>query len=187
MKLRTILYRFGSLAALALIFAVGPKMIPAQSEDSEEISRLLSLAKSNVALLEEDASLLDLYTRSKLSWESHSIKVGEIKEHVNALGKVNKQLADQRVHGSPWQQKAIEQIDPLLRELARTVTATIKHLNDNPSRVHMPSYREYARANYEVAGKTAGIIRDFVNYDEAKARAESLEAKLELITSERAD
>ena len=31
------------------------------------------------------------------------------------------------------------------------------------------------------------MIRDFVDYDEAQSRAESLEAKLELSTSEKTD
>ncbi len=173
------------VAVMAIAFTLGVRALPAQSQDSEKISRLLSLAKSQAALLEEDALLLDSYTKSTISWKSHSQKLGEIKDHINALGKVNKDLGDERALGSPWQQKAIDQIDPLLREMAQAVTSTIQHLNDNQSRVHMPLYREYAHANYEVASKTAGLIRDFVNYDEAQARAKSLEANLELSEPEK--
>ena len=71
--------------------------------------------------------------------------------------------------------------------MAEHLTATIKHINDSPSRVHMPPYQEYVHANYEFASKTAAMIRDFVDYDEAQSRAESLEAKLELSTSEKTD
>ena len=136
MKVRSILYRFGSLAALALIFTVGSRMMPAQSPDSEAVSKLLVQAKSEAVLVEDDAALLDSFTRSKVGWQSHAGKLNEIAEHINALGKLNKDLAEQRALGSPWQQKAIDQIDPLLREMADQLTTTIKHLNENPSRVH---------------------------------------------------
>jgi len=187
MKVRTILYRFGSLAALALIFAMGSRMMPAQSADSAEISKLLDLAKSEAALAEDDAATLDSFARSKLSLQSHVGKLNQIAEHINALGKTNKELSDQRAIGSPWQQKAIDQIDPLLREMADLLTTTMKHLNENPSRIHLSAYREYAHSNSELASKTAGMIRDFVDYDEAQSKAESLEAKLELSTSEKTD
>jgi hypothetical protein len=187
MKGRTMLYRFGALAALALIFAMGSRMMPAQSADSEEISKLIEQAKIHVVFLEDDAATLDSFTRSKLSWQAHLSQLNVIREHINALGKVNKELTDQRAMGSPWQQKAIDQIDPLLREMADLLTTTIKHGNERPSRLHMPAYRNYVHANYELASKTAGMIRDFVDYDEAQSKAQSLEAKLDLPTSEKTD
>ena len=187
MKSRTLLHQFGMVAVIAIAFTLGVRTLPAQSRDSEEISKLLSLAKSHAVLLEQDASLLDSYTRTKIGWQSHAQKLSEIKEHINALGKVNKDLDDERALGSPWQQKAIDQIDPLLREMANVLTVTIMHLNDHPSQVHLSAYRDYAHANSELASKTAGMIRDFVDYDEAKSKAESLEAKLELSTSEKTD
>lgn len=187
MKGLSILYRFGSLAALALIFTVGSRTMPAQTPDSEAVSKLLVQAKSEALLVEHDANQLDSFTRSKLSWKSHARKLDEISEHINALGKTNRELSEQRLNGSPWQQKAIDQIDPLLRKMADQLTATIMHLKENPSRVHLPPYSEYVHANYEFASKTATMIRDFVDYDEAQSRAESLEAKLELSTSEKTD
>jgi hypothetical protein len=39
---------------------------------------------------------------------------------------------------------------------------------------------DYTRTNYELAKRTADLIRDFVDYDEARSAAESLEEKLEL-------
>jgi len=38
----------------------------------------------------------------------------------------------------------------------------------------------YARATYDRASRTAQMISDFVEYDKASAKAESLEQKLEL-------
>jgi hypothetical protein len=187
MGTRTLLHQFGMVAVMAIAFTLGVRTMPAQSQDSEGISKLLALAKSHAAQVENDAATLESYTRSKVGWQSNAQKLSEIKEHINALGKVNKDLDDERALGSPWQQKAIDQIDPLLREMANVLTVTIMHLNDHPSQVHLSAYRDYAHANSELASKTAGMIRDFVDYDEAKSKAESLEAKLELSTSEKTD
>ena len=178
MKLQRNVYRLTALAALALTFAFGARIMRAQSADSEEISKLLVQAKVHAAELEDDAADLDSITRSKLSWKQHANKLERMREHINSLGQVSKQLNEKRSEGSPWQQKAIDQIDPLLREMAINLSATINHLNEQQSQVHMPAYREYVHSNYELASKTARLIRDFVDYDEAKSQTEAFESKL---------
>lgn len=180
MKLESTWKFFGGLASLALLAGLGLSTAVAQKPDSEELSNLLSEAKSHAALVEEDASSLEDFTRTKLAWRTHATKLNQIKEHVNDLGKLNKQLSDLRGQGSPWQQKAIDQIDPLLREMAAQLTTTINHLNDNNANIHMRQYREYAEANHLLANRMAELVRDFVEYDKATFKAESLESKLDL-------
>ncbi len=188
MKLRSVLRATAGLAAsLALLLLISSPVVKAQTADSEEISKLLTDAEDHATLAAHDAEMLDSYTRSTISWKSHSVKLAEIADHVNEMGKVNKQLADLRSQGSPWQQKAIGHIDFLLRDLAAQLTATIDHLNNNQSRVHMQPYRDYAHASYERASETAHVISDFVEYDKASSKAEALEQKLELSESDSAD
>jgi len=103
-----------------------------------------------------------------------------MKLHVNEMGKIAADLQDLEAQGSDWQKQAIHQVMPLLREMAGNLTKTIQHLNENQSQVHMQSYRDYTRTNYELAKRTADLIRDFVDYDQAKSTAESLEDKLEI-------
>lgn len=179
MKIQSMIRNF-SLAALALALATGTSIGFAQNADSEQISNLLKQAKSHAVLAEDDAAKLESYTRSKSSWQSHAAQLQRIREHINELGQLNKQLSDSRAGGSPWQQTAIDQIDLRLREIAHLLTVTINHLNDNPSQVHMQAYRDYVKANCELTSRIAKMIDDFVDYDEAKSKAESLEQKLEL-------
>ena len=44
----------------------------------------------------------------------------------------------------------------------------------------MPPYRDYAKANRELMSRTNMLISDFVDYGEAKAKANILEKNLEL-------
>jgi hypothetical protein len=179
MKIQSVFRNF-SLVALALALATGTSIGFAQTADSGQISDLLKQAKSHAVLAEDDAATLESYTGSKMSWQSHAWQLERIREHVNELGHLNKQLSDLRAEGSPWQQQAIDQIDPRLREMADLLTATIEHLNDNQNRVQMQPFRDYVKANAELTSKLARMISDFVDYDEAKSKAESLEQKLDL-------
>jgi hypothetical protein len=180
MKSRWMLRVYGSLAVLSLLFAMGSRSMAAQKADSEQINKLFSDARSYALQAEEHAEQLDSYTHSKLSWETHAGQLNQMREHFNDLGKVAKQLTDMRAEGSPWQQDAIDRIDPLLRDWAAQLTATINHLNANQSRIHMQPYLDYTQATYDLSTRTARMISDFVDFGKSRARAASLEQKLEL-------
>ena len=62
MKVRTVLFRIGTLVAAALILIVNAQKMPAQVADSEEISKLLIEAKSHAVLAENDAESLESFT-----------------------------------------------------------------------------------------------------------------------------
>jgi hypothetical protein len=179
MKIQS-MFRSFSLVALALAFAMGTSIGFAQTADSEQISNLLKQAKSHAVAAKNDAAELESYANSSGHWQSHARQLDSIREHVNELGQLNKQLSDLRGEGSPWQQNAIDQIDPKLREMADLLTATINHLTDNQSLAHMPPFRDYVKANVELTSELARMISDFVDYDEAKSTADALEQKLEL-------
>jgi hypothetical protein len=175
-------------AVLGMLMFSGTSMSSAQNnQDSERIRELLSEAKGHALKAENDAATLESYARSRLSWKSHVSQLDAMKLHVNELGKIAGEMNDLQGAGSPWQQGAIQQVTPLLREMARNLTNAIEHLNSNQAQVHMPAFRDYARTNYELARRTADLISDFVDYDEAKSMAESLEQKLELAQNQQPD
>ena len=170
----------GGVAILALLLSAGTGLLMAQKQDSTEINDLLEQAKSYADLAVKDADTLQSYTLSRLSWESHARQVEVIKQHINNLGKIHQELSDKRELGSPWQQEAIDRVDPLLREMADNLTNTINHMNENRSHIHFKSYRDYTRASFELADRTAKAIGNFVEYGRAKSKAVALEKELEL-------
>jgi Tfp pilus assembly protein FimT len=92
MKIQS-MYRNFSLVALALALATGTSIGFAQTADSETISNLLKQARGHAVLAEKDAEILESYTRSHATWQSHGAQLNRIKEHVNELGQLNKQLS----------------------------------------------------------------------------------------------
>jgi hypothetical protein len=165
---------------VGLVMFCGTSRGSAQTRDSEQISQLLTEAKTHALNAEDGAAKLDAYTRARLSWRSHGNQLEAMKVHVNELGKIAGELNALAPQGSPWQQQAAQQVMPLLKEMASNLNNAIEHLNENQSQVHMQTFRDYARTNYDLAKRTADLIRDLVDYDEAKSRAESLEQKREL-------
>ncbi len=149
------------------------------SKDSKEVSTILADVKTEAIQLSRDADELKSFTHSTLTWESHAVKVEEIKRHVNNAGKSLSKLDNARADASPWQQQAIDRINPLLKELASNVTSTIEHLNQKPRLLQTGHYVDYAAANYEMASNLAELVSDYVEYGKSKARSEELAAKLE--------
>lgn len=176
--------RMASLLTATLLVG-GCLMIPlgiaaAEPGDSAHITKLLADAKAEAVQLKDDSADMESFTKSKLSWQSYAGKVEMIKEHVNNSGKLLAQLKDDQVMGSPWQQTAIDRIEPLLKELAVNTETTINYLNENRPKIHFTEFKDYVRANYELATDLELLIRDFVNYGEAKEKMERIGNKLEV-------
>jgi len=163
----------------ALGFAVGTACGAQTSEDSKEVSAILDEVKTEAIQLSHDADELKSFTHSTLTWHSHAVKVEEIKRHVNKAGKSLSELDSAKAEASPWQQQAIDRINPLLRELATNVTATIEHLNQKPNLLQASPYVDYVAANYDLASDLAELVSDYVDYGRSKSKSEELATKLE--------
>lgn len=169
------------IALLALILPACS--LAAQNPDSAAISKLLSNVKAHAALADDDASALAAHARSNLESPAHSRRLNMMKEHVNNLIRDGNEMASLRSEGSPWQQEAIDRISALLPEMASHLTATINHLNENWKGTRFRPYRNLVLTNQVIIHKAHEIISDFVDYGEAKARAEALEREMQLPTS----
>lgn len=170
----------GFLFALGVLLFAGVQRSSAENADSEQISKLLADAKTHAVQAEDDAASLDSFTRSRVSWQQHAIELESMKRHVNEIGKIVAEMQELEPQGSPWQKQAIAQISPLLRDMGDHLGKTIEHLNNNQKRIHMPAHMDYTKKNFELAKRTADLIRDFIEYDQAQATAATLEDKLEL-------
>jgi hypothetical protein len=171
---------FTLLSALALLLFAGIQHAFAATPDSGPVAQLLADAKTHAVQAQDDAATLESYTRSRVSWKLHRDELDSMKQHVNEMGKIAAEMQNLEPQASDWQKQAIHQVMPLLRDLAGNLNKTILHLNENQSRIHMAEYIDYTRTNHELAARTADLIRDFVEYDQAKSAAEALEDKLEL-------
>ncbi|HVW11734.1 MAG TPA: hypothetical protein VHC90_24295 [Bryobacteraceae bacterium] len=166
---------------LAMAVIAGSFAIPYVSgAESPEINKLLADTKSQAVQLAADADSLQSFTRSSLDWQTYARQLDSMKAHINAAGKLLAQLKDAEATGEPWQQEAIRRIEPLLQDMADNTSTTIKYLDANKTKVHMQEFKDLCEANLDLANNLEGVIRDFVNFGNAKARYQELKEKLEL-------
>jgi hypothetical protein len=165
--------------AVSLLFTSPALRASQGSKDSGEITGLLADARTESGMLKVDTAELDAFTRSTLSWKTFASKLDRIKDHVNKVGELTGKLNSARDSGSAWQKDAIDRINPLLRDLASSVTAAINHLSEHQSLVHSTHYREYVQTTHEQASNLAGLISDYVEYGKAKDKMEALAKDLD--------
>ncbi len=169
-----------AIGAVAIVFSVQA----ADRPDSEQVSNLLSQVKSHAFQMKEDAATLESYTRlGGVSWQTHASVITQMKERINEAGRDVQKLEDAKKSASPWQEMAIQRIQPLLRELATNTGKAIQYLNENPKRLSMDPYKSYLEANADVSEELSSMISDFVDYGNTKQRLEMLERRLELPAS----
>jgi hypothetical protein len=180
MNQRKSITRMAALVPLVAGFFMASSTVNAADvPDSEQVSKLLSEAKTLAFQLKEDAGTMESFTRSNVTWQSHATAINQIKEHVNALGRQVARLKDARNTASPWQKTAIDRINPFLDELGGYTSAVIEHISGQQKH-SADEYRDYLEANADYSADLAAMIADFVDYGKTKQRFERLTAKLEV-------
>src|ERR1022692_4697220 len=99
-------FRITSLVLL-LVGALSPAL---KAADEESVSKLLAQAKTQSYAISVDATELDSYLRSNLSWQTHASELNRMKDDINATGKTVAALVNAKAQAVPWQATAIDRI-----------------------------------------------------------------------------
>ena len=161
--------------AAAVMFVVCGMWSNAAAAD---VDQLLRQASAQAFQLRRDSATLESFTRSRVSWQSHAAQINTIRGHVNQMGQTLSQLQAARDSAGKPYQEAIDRIQPLLQELASNTTAIIDHLNQNPRRLMDPTYRDFLRANSDLASNLAEQTSNIVAFANAERRFQELQAKV---------
>lgn len=171
-------HKFTAAAALLGLALFASGSMPSYCE-SAQVSNLLQQARTSAVQLKDDSVHMESYARSKVTWNTHAQQISQIKEHINKSGEILAKLHDARDNAEPWQQNAIDEITPRLKDLASNTEAIIDELNGKKQTWH-PEYTSYLKSNAETATDLANLIRDHIEYGEAKARTERIGKNLGL-------
>jgi len=98
---------------------------------------------------------------------------------VNQLSRTIAKLEAERSEASTWQQKGVDRVLPLLRELAENTTAAINHLNKNQARPVSGYYADYLDENAETAHDLNRIITATIEYGHIRGKLEKLEEQIQ--------
>ena len=145
------------------------------------IQSLMKGAKAQALELRRDSEQLNELTRAMAGWDSYTAVVDNVKCHLDDTARLLDKLQNARGTGTPFEQAMIDQIRPLLREMAARTNATIKNLDENWSWIQSwPfAFLDYLSANVDLAVKTETLIRDLVDYGQAHEAFEPFSATIE--------
>lgn len=180
MKTQTMMRTARNAALTAVVLALAFTVNAQSSSDSARVTQLLKNVKQHSALAVHDAETLESYTRSNVSWQTHSSQLNMIKTHVNDLIEDHNEMIAAREDSSAWQQEAIDRTDPLVKDIASRLNSMILHLTDNTHNTKMKPYLDYAHSNYELISRLDKMVSDYVDYEEAKSKADNLEKQLDI-------
>jgi hypothetical protein len=145
---------------------------PAQPADSPVLNDLLEEVRLESAQLDVDAEALLFMDRSPVWRQAHAQELNVIRGHINEIGKLERRMRDARDPGSPWQQQAVDQVGPLLQQMADNLTSAIEHYNRTRHVSHTGPYADYLQANADMAARLHAMVSDSVAYGKAKASFE---------------
>ncbi len=169
----------GALPLVGILFVLSPVMLSAGVPDNEQVTKLLSEAKTQAFQLKEDAVTMESFNWMTASHDGQAAMINQLRDHINALGRTEAKLKAAEGAVPLWQKQVIDRIVPFLDELSGYTSAVIEHLNGEVR--HTPAeYKDYLEANADYATDLGKMIGDFVDYGRTKDRFQSLTNKLEL-------
>lgn len=150
-----------------------------QNAENQDVRDLLSLAAQQSASLDYDADQMQSLLHNDVAWQTHATLLQAVKSNVNQLSRTIAKLEAERSEASTWQQKGVDRVLPLLRELAENTTAAINHLNNNQARPVSGYYADYLDENAETAHDLNRIITATIEYGHIRGKLEKLEEQIQ--------
>jgi len=135
-----------------------------------EVDRLFPEVASEAMALERDCDAIADWTNEKqVRWQSLVEELQLIREHINLAGRLVSVLQAERESASPRQQRAIDHICPLLRNLAVNTQEILNHFSDSRCRSHISAQRDYVRAGAKLARDLSFLICVYVGSGERES------------------
>lgn len=146
----------------------------AQQEEVSQLLKDISVAAYQTSV---HAGRLESFVRfpNLYSWQTHASELTHIKDLVNSKGQTLERLKELRGQALPWQQRAVDRIQPLLASLADETKNAIQHINENRRWLFSPTYKEMVSNMYVQADEVRDYIAVKLDYAEAKEKLREVE------------
>ncbi len=128
--------------------------------------------------LNNDADQLNSLVLSGLHWETHALRLNQVRDQVNRIGDRLEALQAMRSCAEPWQREAIDSIVPIAVEVADRTTAAITHLNENRQYLWAPEYVDHLRAIADCVDEMHGLLDNHLKIAEARDKIQTLQDRL---------
>ena len=162
------------------IAAMSPVLNAAQAI-SDPVSRLLADAKTRASQISADWKSSAKVANLDWTTDADAPEITRLKEDVDAATKMVDSLTDARSDASPSQIATIDQIIPVMEEIAEDAMGTIEYLNKNQTRLSAKEYKECLDSSYDESNRSATLIGQIVEYGSHESKLEIAKRALESV------
>jgi len=140
------------------------------TEASDARQTLRDIEGLAVDVEDQADQLVQFSQENNLSPQSHLMLLNEMKDEVNRMGRELSVLEAERDALPTWEQQAVDDTLPLLKDAAENTSSAIQYFNDDRTHLWTPAYRDYANRVYEDSGQIAKSLKS--DLKEGKLRDE---------------
>ncbi|MBN9657181.1 MAG: hypothetical protein J0H49_03330 [Acidobacteria bacterium] len=115
---------------------------------------------------------------SSISWQGQGMRLEAIKDAVMAISEDVGHLNLWGRMESPAERKAVEEANPILKDLAAQTTDAIQFLNNNANNLFLPEYREHVKKISRDAEQLRTLFRESTKLNALSHKAEHLREEL---------
>ena len=164
-------------ASNGIIHVIDRVILPQMGEVSQvsKIDDMLAQFESRAIETRRDAAILESKRRnSQLSWQTHSEKLGVMKEHINEMGKMLAELEAMKPKATLFQEKAIEAARPHLEDMAQRVEKAINWLNEDRKSMSKAEYKDNLHGIWVSSDRLYRDVDTIIDYHKARMRLQEL-------------
>jgi hypothetical protein len=187
-------------AAIAFLYAEGPEMknilnhftmlavlvagmspsLKAADTSTNPVSKLLAEATTNSSQISADWKA---YSRqSNPDSSADAAEIARMKDDISAAMKTIASLNDSRSLASPSQAATIDQIVPVMEELADNATDAVEYLAGNQARLTDKECKEYLGDNSDTSKRLAELITRLVEFGNGRDKFQTTKRLLVELT-----
>ena len=164
-----------SAVLVAGIAGVSPSLKAADAPSP--VAKVLAEAQTNASLISADWKS---YARQpNLDWTNDAAEITRMKGDIDVVAKTIKSLNDARSQASPSQIATIDQIVPVMEELADNAADAVDYLNLNKTQLTSKECKEYLEDNSNTSKRLAGLIGQLVEFGNGRDKFENAKRMLE--------
>ncbi len=169
-------------AAVLIAMTAYPSPVAARSyspSPSAQARATLRQIEESSSKLGDDAFVLKLKAEdTQHDRDSQLAGLMALKEGVNQIGDKLKVLEAERPSLEPWEAAAVNQVVPLMHQVAADVTRAIETFNSDGTHLWASPYGGALREAGDDAGKVATILKDRLQLARAREKEHRLEREL---------
>ncbi|MGJ5816021.1 hypothetical protein [Paludibaculum fermentans] len=162
--------------ALTAAVTVVPAMAATLSNSAEN---MMKDASAQAFRISDNAQAIFMSEpESSISWQGQAMRLEAIKD---AVKQISGDVGHLNLWGemeSPAERKAVEEANPLLKDMAAETSGAIRFLNDNANNLFLPEYRQHLQKISHDAEQLRALFRTSTKLNSLSRKAEHLREDL---------